>query len=99
MRNGRRRPVVMYNHRCSKHGTCGKRVTLRRDIDNYIRRPKCPRCKCDTLRNVTKDVRKQGQQRKCFCDGMSYPHAKGTGFCNYNDKLTAADLEERHVGH
>ena len=34
--------------------------------------------------------------KTCGCDGYSFPHFRGRGYCNENTRLTAEDLRERY---
>ena len=68
---------MIYNHRCSDRANCGKRKTLRRHIDDYIRRPVCPNCGEDRLK-FDPSVRRQTMKQVCRCIGVRFPHRSGT---------------------
>ena len=77
---------MAYNHQCS-HRYCRKRITLKRHIDDYIRRPKCPACGRDQLK-FDPGPRRQTIRRTCRCNGVCYPHKRGlilneNEFCYY----------------
>lgn len=89
---------MAYNYRCTKRRACGARRTLRRPIEKYIRRPMCPACGKDTLAPVDKKEKARGKRRRCFCDGIPYPHATGTEPWCLHAKVgpTEKDFEERY---
>lgn len=63
-------------HRCTIKRRCGKYVTLKRPIDEYVYRPKCPGCGQDTLKPWYYG-RIRDQAVTCQCGGISYPHKRG----------------------
>jgi hypothetical protein len=86
---------MSYNYRCSIHRRCGARRTLKKPIEQYVRRPHCLRCGMDSLKPVKE--RKRNTFRACYCDGYHYPHSKGSKWCRYSKSiLTDDDLEERN---
>lgn len=67
---------MTYPYRCSIRRRCGKMVTLRHPIEWYIRRPKCPSCKQDTLKEYY-CMRIRDISVTCKCGGVSFPHKRG----------------------
>ena len=67
---------MTYPYRCSIKRKCGKCVTLAHPIDWYIRRPKCPACKQDTLKEDY-GTRLRDKRLTCKCSGVSFPHKRG----------------------
>ena len=63
-------------HRCTIRRRCGKMVTLKRHIDQYIRRPKCPGCGQDTLQPYY-CMRLRDLRVTCKCGGVHFPHKRG----------------------
>lgn len=81
---------------------CAKRRTLARNPENYIRIPPCRGCgsrhyRVDRYRERV-ETGIGGKHRRCNCLGYSFPHAKGRGWCEHNDKLTADLLQARWSG-
>lgn len=90
---------------------CTRRRSLRASPDDYIRIPRCwcggerraikkardegrarpPTWRIDKYRT---DGREQ-RGKTCRCDGYSYPHFRGRGYCDRNPRLTAEMLRER----
>lgn len=68
--------MATYPYRCSIRRRCGKMVTLKHPIDWYIRRPKCPACKQDTLKPYY-CMRLRDLRVTCKCGGVSHPHKRG----------------------
>lgn len=85
-------------YRCTDHTNCGARVTLAKSIELYRKRPVCPGCKKDKLKCVTKYERARDKLRTCKCDGIIYPHSKGTEpWCEYAKVgPTEEDQKDRH---
>lgn len=87
---------MSYNYRCSV-SECRKRRTLRKKIELYMRRPKCPSCGADSLKyDPTEKIRTKS--RTCRCDGLFYPHHKGTSvWCDHHPTgPTDEDWQERY---
>lgn len=88
-------------YRCSHRGNstrkagteCGQRASLKKSIDKYKRRPLCPGCGRDSLL-IDKAHHVRKRKLKCSCQGVPYPHERGTlPLCeNYKGILT----EEQH---
>lgn len=83
---------MTFNYRCSKRRTCGARRTLTKRLRFYVRRPKCPGCGQDTLK-LDPWTGAATQRRTCYCDGIFWPHRKGT-FLNQREFCQHADVEE-----
>ncbi len=97
---------MLYRYRCERaiRGVrCHYRVSLPRPIENYKYPVKCPSCgNVFTYREKTRD--KAIKEEVCHCDGLPFPHRKGsrssnekTGllFCNYRI-LTEDDHQDLH---
>ena len=73
--------------RCSqgKDG-CGRRFSLPRHPNQYLRDPRCPYCGCTKLQDVEEDEKKNGKRReRCNCPGYPFPHVKGDlRMCNHH---------------
>lgn len=82
--------------RCSR---CEARRTLPRHPDEYVRLPPCRACgkaagyRVDRWR-MAHEVG-QGAPKPCQCGAYSFPHRKGHGWCDYNARLTAEDMQTR----
>ena len=70
---------MIYHYRCSDRRGCGARRTLKHLIDWFIRRPKCPCCKKDTLSLDPSVKRQRKKSGVCGCAGYHFPHRKGGG--------------------
>lgn len=85
----------MLNHRCSKPG-CRARKTLKKYIDDYIRRPKCPSCDLDSLK-YDPEPAKRHKKELCYCDGYHFLHRIGSKWCvYYQGELIDRDYKERY---
>ena len=86
---------MTYPYRCTR-GNCRKYVTLKKKKEWYIREPKCPVCKGNL--NHRPWYRKHDKERTCKCDGIHYPHRKGTEpWCDHAKVgPTDEDWEERY---
>ena len=78
---------------------CRARRTLNRHPDEYVRLPQCRAPGCRS-RRYTVDayrtrVERGGKVRPCKCYGYSFPHRRGSGYCEHNPKLTEEMLRER----
>ena len=81
-----------YNYRCSIRRSCGASLTLKREINWYIKRPMCPGCGKDTLKTVNKREKDRNKKRVCRCDGYHYPHSKGTEpWCKHSKRSPSDD--------
>jgi len=68
----------------NKH--CGGRKTLRKPIEQYLREQKCPLCHHKgslRLDNWRKKNERGRCKQKCICDGLPYPHRRGSKWCNH----------------
>ncbi len=99
----KRPPPVRYNwggetkQRYPCRCKCGRRITLAKAPDEYVRSPRCKRCKQrGTMRIDRHRMKREWHVRPCNCYGYSFPHHKGRGYCDHNPKLTAEDLRLRH---
>jgi hypothetical protein len=65
--------------RCSRgRNGCGRRFTLKRSPDTYVRSPKCPYCKSFNVYSVEMERRiEQARQDTCRCASLPFPHRKG----------------------
>lgn len=91
-----------YPYRCSKQG-CRKWVSLRKRIEDYVRKKKCPVCKNDSLKSRVESERKRNKIRACYCDGWHWsikggPHKKGSApWCIHSKRMpTEEEIIERH---
>ena len=99
---------MIYRYRCIKrlprYGTdadgraskCGGRRSLKKLIDFYVVRPKCPRCRSDGLtldkHRMRKEVGKGADT--CMCDGLHFPHRRGSMWCcEYKGEYSDDDLQ------
>lgn len=85
-----------YACRC-KRASCQSRHRLPRHPDKYIRPPRCRSCNQGTYR-IDK-FRTDGREQRgntCRCDGYSFPHFRGRGYCHDNPNLTADIMRERY---
>lgn len=90
--------VIVSNHRyrCSRN-SCRTRVTLKKCKELYIKEPKCKVCG-GNLHSVEKERKDYSRKMKCTCDGLHYPHQRGTKWCNYYEgTYTEDELKERHL--
>lgn len=63
-----------YKYRCGR-GACRKIYTLSKPLSHYVREKKCS---CGgTLHDYSCD-RKRNKARTCHCDGLHFPHKKGS---------------------
>lgn len=86
--------MVKKKYRCGKDG-CRRIYHLTKHPEEYA---KTKRCACGgTLHDYSVD-RKRNSARTCYCDGLSYPHKKGSSvWCK--EHLTGPsneDYEERY---
>ena len=88
---------MIYHYRCTIRRKCGARKTLKKRIEEYVRRPRCPGCGKDTLK-FDPYKKPYNTKNKCSCDGISFPHRKGTEPWCIHAKLgpTEADWKERY---
>jgi len=88
---------MTYPYRCTRN-RCRKRRSLPKHTHQYIKTPICRVCVGKLSFDKTK--RKRTKRDTCTCDGISYPHFKGTEpWCVYA-KIgpTEEDFKERHHG-
>lgn len=80
----------MPHYRCSR---CEARRTLR-PLDEYVRPPRCPRCRGERWRLDTyRATKERGRGPTCWpgrggCNGYPFPHRRGSGLCWHNPNLT-----------
>lgn len=84
-------PHRTYPCRCR---LCDKRKRLRADaVDTYL----CPgKCGGSMRIDRYRDSLENGPHNKCECLNYWFPHVRGRGWCEFNDKLTAEDFQRRH---
>lgn len=94
---------MVYNYRCkkrlkSKDGDhCDTRITLKKKVGKYIRKPKCENCGAEITFH-DKNVKKRMLENKCLCDGYHFPHANNSKWCiHYKGVLTDEDYENRKL--
>lgn len=88
---------MTYPYRCTTRN-CRKRKALRKHTYQYLKTPVCKICG-GTL-HLDEGKRKRTKQDTCKCDGIPFPHFKGTEpWCIYA-KIgpTEEDFRERHYG-
>ena len=86
---------MSYNYRCTSKRKCGKAVTFKKKIEMYVKRPMCPGCGKDTLKDETAREKLMNKKRACKCDGYPYTHRKGTEpWCDHA-KVGPTDDDQR----
>jgi len=83
-----------FAYRCTDKTHCGRRKSLKRSIEKYLYRPKCPGCKQDRLK-YDPSVYRQSLKRGCFCRGNRWPHNRGR-IEDENHVCMHADVAEAH---
>lgn len=79
---------MSYSYRCNK---CGRRFTLKRLKEQYIKERKCPNCQSFSIHH-DKAKKKENKRKKCFCSGYPFPHRKGSApFCRYSKRQPTED--------
>ena len=90
---------MSYNYRCKKRHKgiqCDTRRTLRQKVEYYTNKPRCLSCGSE-LSYYDKSRKKWTKKNKCLCDGIHYPHTKGSKWCiQYKGVLTDEDYEDRY---
>ncbi|NIR97959.1 MAG: hypothetical protein GWO03_07925 [Gammaproteobacteria bacterium] len=56
-------------------------MRLRKPIGEYRRRRVCPACGGHL--SYDPEVRRRHRAERCACDGLHYPHRRGTRFCDH----------------
>lgn len=75
---------MLVSHKCGR-ASCRRRKVLRRKIDEYLRRPRCPGCGEDSLHYDNHRHQTRKNRKSCHCDGYPYPHRKGWGvYCRHH---------------
>jgi len=89
---------MSYNYRCSDRRNCGARKTLKKPIEQYVRKPMCPSCGKDKLKSVNTREKARNKKRMCNCGECSFPHHMGTEpWCKHaKTGPTDRDYEERY---
>lgn len=85
-----------YACRCNR-AECQHRRRLPKHPDEYIRAPRCRSCRKGAYR--VDPYRSSGREqdgKTCRCDGYSFPHFRGRGYCAHNPSLTPDMLRERY---
>jgi hypothetical protein len=76
---------------------CGQRVKLRKPIDQYKKRPMCPACKHDSLK-IDLAHYKRKRRLKCNCQGVPFPHERGTIIgCQHYARPVTEDEYRAHL--
>lgn len=72
--------VNRHRMRCSQGAAgCGRRFTLRRHPDLYVRTVKCPHCGSLNVRSDEKNRRRElVRQATCYCAMYPFPHRTGS---------------------
>ncbi len=90
---------MSYRYKCIKtiNGKqCDTRISLKRRVELYKIKPKCPRCN-NQIHYRDRARERESTADKCGCDGYHFPHRKGSRYCVENIKnLTDVDHEERY---
>jgi hypothetical protein len=84
---------MLFSHKC-RRTSCRKRTVLRRKVEEYIRRPRCPGCGQDTLSFDKYNHERRVKRKSCHCDGYPYPHRIGWGV--YCQKHPTGPAHEDH---
>jgi hypothetical protein len=63
-------------YRCTNKPACGARRSLKRRIEDYVRVPVCLACGGKLTRDKAQETRNKANT--CTCDGLPYPHRKGS---------------------
>jgi hypothetical protein len=89
----------MYNYRCKKriNGVlCDTRVSLKRKIEDYTRKPRCKSCG-NLLSYHDKATKRRNKREKCGCGMAESPiHKRGSKGCIHEnvEKAKTRDLNE-----
>ncbi len=82
-----------YRHRmrCTNTRKCGRRFTLRRHPDSYVRRSKvlCPSCGGQAYSDEKTRKAELAKQETCMCPSIPFPHRLGSILgCDHHPKPT-----------
>lgn len=85
-----------YHCRCTRT-ICQARQTKAMHPDEYVRAPRCKRCGKGRLRiDKFRNTGREHAGKTCHCCGYSFPHRRGSKWCEHNPALTADMLRERY---
>lgn len=81
--------------RCSHWRGCGRRFTLKRHPDDYVRQVKCPHCKSPHVYSCESSRRRELQrQHTCHCSAYPFPHRAGSlDFCVQSTQWEHEDFQ------
>ena len=86
----------MYNYRCKKRTNgiqCGARASLKRKIEDYIRKPLCKSCG-KLLSYHDKATKRRNKREICYCGMTELPvHKRGTKGCIHENHSKAFQRE------
>ncbi|MBB76602.1 MAG: hypothetical protein CMJ75_19015 [Planctomycetaceae bacterium] len=88
-----------YRYRCS-HGQCRGRVTLPRQLTEYVRPRHCHRCGRDQLKlDQYRHTVELSPRRVCACSGYPFPHRRGCQpWCVFSERLPTDDEQAARYG-
>lgn len=90
----------MYIYRCGRND-CRKQVAKKRKLSDYktVKPTLCPGCGCNSLIDITKRKKRERRAETCRCDGVHYPHRKGSIiWCKQHPTgPTEQDYQDRYV--
>lgn len=76
---------------------CEARRRLPKHPDEYVRPPRCRNCGARTWRvDRYRDDGREQRGHTCRCEGYSFPHFRGRGYCLSNLALTADMMQARY---
>jgi len=85
---------VSYRYRCRCYTACDTRVSLKRKLEDYIRKPKCRCCGGELRRDRAREL--ESKRNVCHCGELPFPHRKGCKWCRrYKGEYTDQDYEDR----
>lgn len=86
----------MYNYRCKKRingKLCDARESLKRKVENYIRKPRCKSCG-NLLSYHDKATKRRNKREICYCGMSDIPvHKRGTKGCIHENHNKASQRE------
>lgn len=82
---------MSYSYRCTR-SKCRARRALPRLIEDYTRVPSCRCCGGRLARDRAHDL--ESKQKRCDCDGLWFPHRRGSANCKDADGWHAQVAQE-----
>lgn len=86
---------MSFNYRCTS-ASCRKRTTKPKLLEQYVQERYTVCAVCGGRLSHDPEVRRRSKKQKCVCDGLPYPHRRGTFGCAHDERERTDEWYEEY---